>query len=71
MAYELWWPLTTGSSDDKESSCNAGDPGSIPVSEDPLKKGMAGHSRIFAWRIPWTEEPAGLQTMGLLRVGHD
>ena len=33
--------------------------------EDPLEKGMATHSSIFAWRIPWTEEPVGLQSMGL------
>ena len=39
--------------------------------EDPLKKGMATHSRILAWRIPWTEESGGLQSMGLLRVGQD
>jgi len=39
--------------------------------EDPLKKGMATHSSILAWRIPWTEEPGGLQSMGLQRVGHD
>ena len=39
--------------------------------EDPLEKGMATHSRILAWRIPWTEEPAGLQSMGSQRVGHD
>ena len=39
--------------------------------EDPLKKGMAIHSSIFAWRIPWTEESVGLQSMGLQRVGHD
>ena len=32
--------------------------------EDPLEKGMATHSSIFAWRIPWTEEPGGLQSMG-------
>ena len=35
-----------------------------------LKKGMAAHSSIFTWRIPWTEEPGGLQSMGLQRVGH-
>ena len=35
---------------------------------DPLEKGMATHSRILAWRIPWTEEPGGLQSMGLQRV---
>ena len=39
--------------------------------EDPLKKGMATHSSILAWRIPWTEEPGGLQSMGLQRVGND
>ena len=38
--------------------------------EDPLEEGMATHSSIFAWRIPWTEEPDGLQSMGLHRVGH-
>ena len=37
----------------------------------PLEKGMATHSNILAWRIPWTEEPGGLQSMGLRRVGHD
>ena len=39
--------------------------------EDPLEKGMATHHSILAWRIPWTEEPGGLQAMGLKRVGHD
>ena len=39
--------------------------------EDPLVKGMATHSNILAWRIPWTEEPGALQSMGLLGVGHD
>ena len=39
--------------------------------EDPLKKGMATHSSILAWRIPWTEEPGGLQSMGLQRDRHD
>ena len=39
--------------------------------EDPLEKAMAPHSSILAWRIPWTEEPGGLQSMGLQRVGHD
>jgi len=36
--------------------------------EDPLEKGMATHSRILAWRIPWTEEPGGSQSMGSQRV---
>ena len=39
--------------------------------EDLLEEGMATHSRILAWRIPWTEEPGGLQSMGSQRVGHD
>ena len=39
--------------------------------EDPLEHGIAIHSSILAWRIPWTEEPGGLQPMGLHRVGHD
>ena len=39
--------------------------------EDPLEKGMATHSNILAWRIPWTEEPDGLQFMGSQRVRHD
>ena len=39
--------------------------------EDPLKKEMATHSSILAWRIPWMEEPGGLQSMGSQRVRHD
>ena len=39
--------------------------------EDPLEKGTATYSSILAWRIPWTEEPDGLQSMGSQRVGHD
>ena len=39
--------------------------------EDPLEKGMAAHSRILAWRIPWTDEPGGPQSMRLQRVGND
>ena len=39
--------------------------------KDPLEKGMEIHSGILAWRIPWTEEPDGLQSMGSQRVGHD
>ena len=100
-----WWH------DGKESTCNAGDSGSIPGSgrslgvgigyplqyswaslvaqtvknppamretwvqslswEDALEEGMATYCSILAWRIPWTEEPGGLQSMGLQRVGHD
>ena len=39
--------------------------------EDPLEEGMATHSSILAWRIPWTEEPGGLQSVGSQRVRHD
>ena len=39
--------------------------------EDPLQEEMAIHSSILAWRIPWTEEPAGLRSMGLQRAGQD
>ena len=44
----------------KESDHNAGDPDSILGQEDPVEKGMATHSSILAWRIPWVEEPGGL-----------
>ena len=39
--------------------------------EDPLEKGMETHSSILAWRIPWTEEPGGLQSVGSQRIGHN
>ena len=39
--------------------------------EDPLEEEMETHSSILAWKMPWTEEPGGLQSMGLKRVGHD
>ena len=58
----------------KESVCNSGDTGdadSIPWPGRSLEKEMATHSSYFAWRIPWTEEPGGLQPMRLQRVGHD
>ena len=58
----------------KSLSANAGDIrdlGSIPGSGRSLKEGMAIHSSILAWRIPWTEEPGGQQCKGLQRVGHD
>ena len=52
---------------------NTGDPRDVQslVWEDPLEEGMATHSSILAWRIPWTEDPGGLQSIGLQRVGHD
>ena len=39
--------------------------------EDPLEEGMATHSSVLAWKIPWSEEPGRLQSTGLQRVGHD
>ena len=58
----------------KNPPANAGesrDKGSILGWEDPLEKGTATHSSILAWRIPWTEEPGGLQSIGSQRVGHN
>ena len=58
-------------SDGKESSCNAGDLGFIPGSGRSPGEVMVTHSSILTWRIPWTEEPGRLQSMGSQRVGHD
>ena len=67
-----------GSSDGKASAYSVGDLGSIPGSGRSLEKfpspgmaGMATHSSIHVWKIPWTKEPGGLQSMGLQRVGHE
>ena len=49
---------------DKEFACDAGDTGLIPGMEDPLEKEMATHSSVLAWRIPLTDEPGRLQSMG-------
>ena len=53
----------------KESTCNAGDPGSILGQEGPLEKGMTTHSSILAQRIPWSEGPGGLQSTESQREG--
>ena len=53
------------------SAGDARDVGLILGQEDPLEEGMATHSNILAWKIPGTEEPGGLQSMGLQRTGHD
>ena len=58
-----------GGSDGKESACKAADLGLIPESGGFPEKGNATNSSILAWRIPWTEEPGVLQSMGLPRVG--
>ena len=75
-----------GGSGGKESTCHVGDPGSIPglgrfrwrrkwqptpVFLPGESREMATHPSVLAWRIPWTEEPGGLQSLGLQRVGHD
>ena len=55
----------------KASAYNAGDLGLIPGLGRSLEKEIAAHSSIVAWKIPWTEEPGRLQSMGSQRVGHD
>ena len=60
-----------GGSDGKESTCNAGDSGSIPgLGQSPGEEGGT-HSSILAWRIPWTEEPGGLEPTGSKTAGHN
>ena len=70
-----WENVTTswglpGGLDGKESACSAGDLVQSLGQEDPLEKGMAAHSSVLTWRIPGTEEPGGLQSMGSQRVRH-
>ena len=55
----------------KASACSAGDMGSIPGLGRSPGEETATHSSTLAWKIPWTEEPGGLQSMGSQRVGHD
>ena len=55
----------------KESAYSAGDPGSIPGSRRSPGEGIATHSSIFAWKIPWIEEPGRLQSMGSQRIRHN
>ena len=68
LVYMICFP---DGSDGKQSACDAGDLDSIPGWEDPLEKEIETQSSILAWRIPWTEKPGGLQSMGSQRVGHD
>ena len=56
-----------GGSDSKESTCNAESGFDTWVGKGSLEEGMATHSSILSWRIPWTEEPGGLQSMGSQR----
>ena len=63
-----------GGASGKEHACQGRRPETWVRSlgrDDPLEEGVATHSSTLAWRIPWTEEPRGLQTMGSQRVGHD
>ena len=61
-----------GGLDGKESAYNLGETQVRYLGwEDPLEKKMATHSSVLAWEIPWTEEPGGLQSMGLERVRHN
>ena len=55
----------------KNSPANAGDEVQFQNQEDPLEERMATHASILPWKIPWTEEPGGLQSRGSQRVGHD
>ena len=55
----------------KDLPANEGDAGLVLGQEDPLEEEIATHSSILAWRIPWTEDPGGLQSTGSQRVGHD
>ena len=56
-------------SDSEESACFQENQVPLLGQENPLEKGMATHSSILGWRIPWKEEPGGLQSMGSQRVG--
>ena len=60
-----------GVSDDKESAYNAGDPGLIPWSGRSPGEGNGNPLQYSYWKIPWTEKPGWLQSMGSQRVGHD
>ena len=59
-----WIAIPSGGSESKESVYSAGDPGSVPGSGRSLENGMATHSSIFAWRIPWTEKLTGYGPWG-------
>ena len=65
-----------GGSDSKESTCQCRRHGrsygfNPSIRKIPMEEEMATHSSILAWEIPWTEEPGGLQSMGLQRIGHN
>ena len=64
--YSFWG--FAGGSDDKESACNTGDMGLMPGLGRSPREGNGNHSSILSWRIPWTEEPGRLQSVGSQRV---
>ena len=68
-----WWPsqMTLAVKNLPASAGDIRDTGWIPGSEDALEEEMATHSSVLAWRIPWTEEPGGLQSIGSQRVRHN
>ena len=69
LAFAVWgFP---GDSDSKESACNSGDPGLIPGSGRSPGEGNGNLLHTLALKIPWMEEPGGLQSMGSQRTGHD
>ena len=71
MSFRIW-PGRLPFPGDSDGKCRTpGLENLLPSWEDLLEEGMATHSSILAWRIPWTEEPAGLQFMGSPRVRHD
>ena len=66
MTFRLPWWLSS-----KQSACNAEDMGLTPGGEDSLEKETAIHHSIRAWKMPWTEEPGGLQSMGHKRLRYN
>ena len=71
QSHDLTGNLTIFSSDGRESACNEGDLGSVPVLGRFLGEWIPTHSSILSWRISWTEEPGSLPSMDLQRVRHD
>ena len=71
ISYNLESARASLVSNRKESACDGGDQGSVPGLGRSPGEGMATHSSTLAWRVPWTEEPGGVQFMGWQRVRHD
>ena len=73
VKYMCIWDILgfPGGSVSKEYACSAGDMDSVPGLEDPLEEGIATYSSILASKIPWTEEPGGLECIGSQRVRHN